>query len=571
MASVSESQFGAGGKIVSNRRKKRLAVTPYDRPLPPPPARSPNWFSGVIIPSARAIASGAGKILSSVLYSDSSSSSEDDGSDSEEDVENDNYIKAPSDGINELNKGTSSEVIQPRLGSHSRVRKSETKHIIEQLIMQEMFSREERERLIKLINSRVVDYSTMEAGDTSLLTVSPGETVGNKNVDLCNRTVMGAKMWLEEKKVRSSPVSDLAHGTCGFNSTMLENVESEVGSPVDMAKSYMKARPPWASPTKQIEARTPSTMTMEPFKEGTQYSVGNDSLSTLKKRNSLASGSWNIQEELRRVRSKATDDMLRSLSSKIDLSLAPKSSLEYLGTDISAASIQEKKRELNSSSVTKLIDAPTNLDAGVRSNLGLSGLNSREDGGVNEMLSSKPTTFVTGNNEDSEAVRIDGECTASKPPQPTSPNHVVEHHDDPHSRDVNGSMTNKETELGRKQSSDGYPSSQTSLSARVGAGENDGPSDEGNHNNTVSQKNLPLEDKCELLSETYIEVPILADLNSVPTGSQNSFSMQHDEFSIELTQPAKKHELAEKADGMAGKQQGKKSVKFNRRGRGRGK
>lgn len=82
MTSVSESQFGAGGKVVTNRRKTRLAVTPYDRPSPPPPpARSPNWFSGVIIPSARAIASGAGKIITSVLYSDYSSSEDDDESD----------------------------------------------------------------------------------------------------------------------------------------------------------------------------------------------------------------------------------------------------------------------------------------------------------------------------------------------------------------------------------------------------------------------------------------------------------------------------------------------------------
>lgn len=59
-------------------------------------------------------------------------------------------------------------------------------------------------------------------------------------------------------------------------------IGSEVGSPVDVAKSYMKVRPPWISPTKQIEVGIPSTMTMEPFKEGTLYSVGNESLSSLK-------------------------------------------------------------------------------------------------------------------------------------------------------------------------------------------------------------------------------------------------------------------------------------------------
>lgn len=38
------------------------------------------------------------------------------------------------------------------------------------------------------------------------------------------------------------------------------------------------------------------------------------------KRESPTSGSWNIQEELRRVRSKATEEMLRSPSSKFDWS-----------------------------------------------------------------------------------------------------------------------------------------------------------------------------------------------------------------------------------------------------------
>lgn len=38
------------------------------------------------------------------------------------------------------------------------------------------------------------------------------------------------------------------------------------------------------------------------------------------KRESPASGSWNIQEEIRRVRSKATEEMLRTPSAKLDWS-----------------------------------------------------------------------------------------------------------------------------------------------------------------------------------------------------------------------------------------------------------
>lgn len=54
-------------------------------------------------------------------------------------------------------------------------------------------------------------------------------------------------------------------------------VEDEGSSPVDVARSYMKDRPPWASPTKNIELRTPTTL-----KEGIPISVGHDSLSLSK-------------------------------------------------------------------------------------------------------------------------------------------------------------------------------------------------------------------------------------------------------------------------------------------------
>lgn len=81
---MATSRSGAGGKIVTNRRKQRLAATPYDRPppqpLPPPPPKSRNWFTGIIVPSARALATGAGKIFSSIFSESESSSSEDEDS-----------------------------------------------------------------------------------------------------------------------------------------------------------------------------------------------------------------------------------------------------------------------------------------------------------------------------------------------------------------------------------------------------------------------------------------------------------------------------------------------------------
>lgn len=55
-------------------RRIAAAASPYSRPLPPVP-ENPNWFTGLINPATRIIATGASKIISSVFGSDSSSSS----------------------------------------------------------------------------------------------------------------------------------------------------------------------------------------------------------------------------------------------------------------------------------------------------------------------------------------------------------------------------------------------------------------------------------------------------------------------------------------------------------------
>lgn len=73
MASISGSQ--SGGKMVRHRRTARTR-TPYDRPAPSQSQsqpHSPNWLSRFVISPTRFIASGAGKLLSSVLDLESSS------------------------------------------------------------------------------------------------------------------------------------------------------------------------------------------------------------------------------------------------------------------------------------------------------------------------------------------------------------------------------------------------------------------------------------------------------------------------------------------------------------------
>nr|GFA67007.1 hypothetical protein [Tanacetum cinerariifolium] len=106
--------------------------------------------------------------------------------------------------------------------------------------------------------------------------------------------------------------------------------EGDAGSPIDVAKSYMRVRPPWTSPISHDNSPTPSPLATDLFKERTPYSGGGTSFSSAKK-DYLTAGSWNIQEEIRRVRTKATEDML---SSHRSMKHAP-STLEYNTTKFS--------------------------------------------------------------------------------------------------------------------------------------------------------------------------------------------------------------------------------------------
>ncbi|XP_071693664.1 protein KAKU4 [Rutidosis leptorrhynchoides] len=286
----------SGGKILKSR-KTVARRTPYDRPIQPQPPlpqpENPNWLSGLVSP-AKYVAGGATKILSSIwnpkTWVTPSSSSEDTDSDSGDeddfgDDENDSHGQQQDNSY----------------------QKNETLHLIEQLLMLEQFSREEGNRLIEIINSRVVDYSTREGVDAGPSTIR--SSANNETSDIRNQTILEAKRWVEENKVRSALKSNLDNGTYALKSvTTPQATESEAGSPVDVAKSYMKARPPWASPLNLEKSLTPSPL----FKEKMPYSsVGGTSFSSAK-RDYLSAGTWNIQEELRRVRTKATEDMLNS-------------------------------------------------------------------------------------------------------------------------------------------------------------------------------------------------------------------------------------------------------------------
>ncbi|KAL9167824.1 hypothetical protein ABFS82_05G122800 [Erythranthe guttata] len=505
MATVPGSRSRAGGKIVTNRRRQRLSATPYDRPPPPSPLpKSPNWFTGVVIPSARALASGAGKILSSAIFSASESSSDEEDSDSDDDVDNINEYESPSDGFNALTeKLTSAEVMHHGQESQFSVQRTETKRLIEQLVMQETFSREERDRLMKVLNSRVMNCST-EAGERTSLANFPGGLLDHEDVNASNKAVVEAKNWFQQKKAGSSSLTELAHGSCNRNSTTSEHqVESGVGSPVEVARSYMKEKVPWVSPTKHVEFRSPLTLRMKLFKEGTPDSVNRDYLSSSMRRNSPPSGSWNIQDELRRVRSKATEDMLRTPPAKIDPSLfaVGLTREESIGTgkaEITALPENFWK--------TKPVDQL--MDVGLISGLAPVALESRGDGQAREALSFKAAASVSGINEESNAIKIDGECATSKFPYSDTPNYAWKRHSDPHSTDKSiGPPVTEVAEFGAMPYENGLSSSKASESTNI----------------------INVEGNCVLLSEAFMEVPSVTEVDDVASDSPNSLVEQCEE------------------------------------------
>lgn len=54
----------------------------------------------------------------------------------------------------------------------------------------------------------------------------------------------------------------------------LDQIDNEAASPVDIAKTYMTSRPPWASPfAENIELHTPSTIKSQLSGKGTLFSA----------------------------------------------------------------------------------------------------------------------------------------------------------------------------------------------------------------------------------------------------------------------------------------------------------
>ncbi|KAM1013525.1 hypothetical protein FF1_043457 [Malus domestica] len=578
----------SGGKIVRPRRYAG-ARTPYDRPrfVNPAPPENPNWFSRLIYSPTRKIASGAGKIISSVFGPDSSSSSED-GTDDEADDDNEDISTQEDDGLNKRN-GTSEEIKFLEKEPPATLGKSNKKHVIEQLLMQETFSREECDRLIKIIKSRVVGFTNAEGAE-------------NTRPDV-ESPVMEAKKWLSEKRLGSTSKPVLDHGTHTLSALMFpQGGEDEGGSPVDVAKVYMRARPPWASPSiKHGELRSPSSIGMQLFNEETPYSTVGNSVSTSKlKRDAPATGSWNIQEEIRRVRSKATEELLRSLpSTRIDWSTSALEKRSVLGSFPGGQREDDVGDKLHNSK-NAVVSEKTQYGL-QKEDLPLPDSDAASMGGkgsqnaLEEMLSSgqrlEASEDIKTAPSDVGAGDFDGHKDTNGSEQQNSVVGGTIQVSDSKLHDVT-CLTTEATASRSAYTTNGFRSSVADLSAQLGTEENSMLNGESNPvslndnreflnepTGEVTNKNgndigATKENDGAHLNEATFEVhelienyiDVTKDNDFVASGSQNSSSMPN-ELSQELTQPSP----VAKTDIVVEKQKGKRPTRSNRRGRSRGK
>ncbi|PPR98932.1 hypothetical protein GOBAR_AA21743 [Gossypium barbadense] len=468
--------------------------------------------------------------------------------------------------------------------------KNEPKHLIEQLLMQESFSRQECDKLTDIIKSRVMDSPSTSGLGFGRLNEMP-ERTGGSDVeihDFCSTAVLEAKKLLEMKK------SEMHHGTSTLNYvTLKHDVEGEEGSPVGMAKSYMRTCPPWATPSKNnIE-----------FRYSSPYSIGGNFLySSKRKRDSPATGSWNIQDEIRKVRSKATEEMLRTLtSSKFDWSSFP---LEHKSGPDSIVSNNFGPAEKDKSQSSKRpVDAPIDLAEKPASQL-------VQDAFHNDALP-RPAIFGCEQNQFMPAIQgievkkvrflrsnvtLDmGQRLQSTEDMKTELHSDVVAPDANHLKESNSSFlpfgSTKEGTLQGSQVEDknfwtlnevagistanGFPS-RSNMSSEVDKEKNHTPISKVDkavgcgHDNAFR---VVAEVKCEPLCEESMEVPMVNKTDAATSGSQHSWSMPFEGSPQHQNTPMSEGSLAGKSNSGIGKkpqQQGKKVSGYNRRGRGRG-
>lgn len=399
--------------------------------------------------------------------------------------------------------------------------KSETKQLIEKLIMQETFSRKERDSLMSIIDSRVIDGSSIPEGLVKRSDIT----------DLCAKAITEAKQWLEEKKETSNSKIQLSHGISPLNSvTPSKDINGGLGSPVDIAKSYMRGRPPWSSLSlNSAGEKTPLTVGREFLKDEAPYGCSFSS-SKLK----LSSGSWNIQDELRRVRSKATEDMLKTLPSQKNklssLALEPEGIESTLLNGRIELDQRDGLQDSNMFSSVKLIDESSNLRAAVASDstgLPASAADTTQDNVQTEDL--QPVTLAQIQGVENIQMVEEDKLVADGSRDLAIPKSVLDN--DLRFSDKSCPAADGDIPLN--------PNAVCSSHDKL-AGVNS------------------LEETCELLSETLVEIPGMDKIDDVAIGNSLSNSIKPtDKSSKNLTRPKNPKQGGKGKSAKVGKGQGR--------------
>ncbi|KAJ6925057.1 LOW QUALITY PROTEIN: hypothetical protein NC652_018105 [Populus alba x Populus x berolinensis] len=501
--------------------------------------------------------------------------------------------------------------------------KTATLRVIAQLLMQETFSREECDRLTHIIKSRVVDSHITGSTKDGRLSKTLDKTVGNDvdTPDICNTAVTEAKKWFEGKKLGSNSKS-VEYGTCVLN-TAPHATEGETGSPVDLAKSYMRERhlglllPLTSSNCNHRHQWEKSFLSNTIFSQWQvivpikvidpfiAFVVVKGSWSLILNRDFLVTGSWNIQEELRKVRSRATEEMLRTRpSSKMDWSALASG---YKGGPIvlGAGEFCDAKNKL--SNFTQLIDVPLKWGS-AEHNSGFTDTQMAQVRLQNDDFSPNAATSVPEKSQDcgmalkgyqamnnSSFQKNADAAIANSPKDIEETSHPLSSRmertvqgksfksdaiPDSMLHEVNFSASKEVAGRDDSVTVNGFPSSASSLpeaqereQKSMLSGEEHNPVGPDHDKMT---RTAPAEETCKLLSEASMEVPNVNENDSVATDYQDSSSM-HQEGSLQaqaqaLAQPNPKRGLGSRTTGVSEKQQGRiVSSRYNKRGRGRGK
>ncbi|KAK9097389.1 hypothetical protein Sjap_022886 [Stephania japonica] len=546
----------SGGKITRGRRIG-AAPSPYARPTlppPPPPPENTRWLLGFVGPATWTIASGAGRLISSLFRSDSSgsSSSEDDGSSTGS--SSGFWIKLGSFEVL-LKGGFENSWVATKNGSEDEIseergdnlnqidtEKNAAKIAIEQLIRQETFTRDECDRLTRMIQSRVVEYTDAQKEKDALQNEFYDRTIGS-NYEFPRAFQSGllgrasptgpTRSFLANEFDPLSPRSiDLGVHSPDFHNTAV--AEAEIGSPVLVAKSYMRTRSPWGSPLlNNVGLKSPSAIWTE-----TPHSLGGHSFSSqFLKRKSLED-SWDALDGARRVRFKQGEGVsIKSSVLELERRISPASLILEKG-EVEVGVIADDIERLAANGVL-----PSGQSVAISDKTqDIGGERWAEEEEVTASVTNEPTVPVVGQpagppGQLTEVVgsevqfrstenlvpvlrgyreRTNGSVkfniAGPRSPGGSSSNHIVE------TRSRDKVLTN------------GFPLSTSSLPAasngesslRNESNKNEGDSNSHSIQDGKLSKSIPIEETCELLSETSVDIPVIDDTDSLASGSHDS-------------------------------------------------